>query len=151
MLVVAGKETVEIVGTFGGIFDAIWTINAGVEVESVADENAENEVVDTEFDEEEKKTNAGGKLVSLLPLIYFRWNRGIVAKWKLFKNDWVIAAGTGGSLLLTLWLTNRSYLRDTISVFTDIAMKGGPRDACGVWFFDQVSEDIFNILSIFHI
>jgi hypothetical protein len=30
-------------------------------------------------------------------------------------------------------------------------MKVGPSDTCRVWFFDQVSEDIFNILSIFYI
>jgi hypothetical protein len=70
--------------------------------------------------------------MSLLPLFYFRWNRGIIAKWKLFKNDRVIAAGTSRSLLLTLWRTDRSYLRDTISELTDIAMKVGPSDTCRV-------------------
>ena len=37
MFVVAGEEAVEVVGAFGGVLGAVGTVNAGVDVESIAD------------------------------------------------------------------------------------------------------------------
>ncbi len=58
VLVVPGEEAVEVVRAFGRVLGAVGTVDTGVEVEAVADEGAEEEVIDAEFDEEEEEANA---------------------------------------------------------------------------------------------
>ena len=58
VLVVPGEKAVEVVRAFGGVLSAIGTVDAGVEIEAVADEGAEEEVIDAKFDEEEEEANA---------------------------------------------------------------------------------------------
>lgn len=58
VFVVAGEEAVEVVRAFGRVLGAVGTVDAGVEIEAVADEGAEEEVIDAEFDEEEEEANA---------------------------------------------------------------------------------------------
>jgi hypothetical protein len=57
VLVVPGEKAVEVVGAFGGVLSAVGTVDAGVEIEAVADEGAEEEVIDAEFDEEEEEAD----------------------------------------------------------------------------------------------
>ena len=57
VLVVPREEAVEVVGAFRRVLGAVGTVDAGVEVEAVADKGAEEKVVDAEFDEKEEEAN----------------------------------------------------------------------------------------------